>query len=368
MVDGIVTIPLPGSTLGGRPCAEASVDGHADVHSFIAGPENRLVEIAVASFMPNAPIVYNPLFLHGRSGTGKSHLALGFAALAEEQYGQERVVYTTAIDFARQMAEAVQTQTIDRWRAHFRRAATIVVDDIHRLAIRRAKRERQKQHAQEELLHILDFLLAQRHRVVVTASEPAADLSGLLPALQSRLLSGLTIPLSPPGPKTRLALIREWLDQRNLALSDTAMALLAEGLEGTAGELKGALAQIQMAAQAEGRPLDAITIREYLIRRDTRHQSELAEITMAEIATATAKFFRLSVSALRSSSRQRGVVTARGVAVYMARRLTNKSFQQIGRYFGGRDHSTVMHAYRKIEKALPSDSALRQAVEYLCSK
>ena len=222
MVDGVVDIPLPG-----RPLESDGEDGRrvASCH-FLAGPENRLVEVAVRSVIdetpqrqpdcpdsPPAASCYNPLVLHGPSGTGKSHIARGLAAAWKARDRRQRVVLTTAVDFARELADAIESQAVEEFRTKYRTADLLVFEDLGQLATRKSG----KLSAQEELVHTLDALLADGRWVVVTASAAPAELPGLLPALQSRLAAGLTIPLAPPGPAARLAVLRQLADLRESA-------------------------------------------------------------------------------------------------------------------------------------------------------
>jgi chromosomal replication initiator protein len=352
MVDGIVDIPLPGQPLWSDREDDARV---APCH-FLAGPENRLVEEAVRSVVNEPPNGYNPLVLFGPSGTGKSHLARGLAAVCKSPDRRHRAIYCTAVEFAQELAEAIETQAVEEFRAKYRKAALLVFEDLGHLATRKAG----KLSAQEEFIHTLDALLAEEHWVIVTASAAPAELPGILPALQSRLVAGLTIPLSPPGPKTRLAVLQQLAALKNVHLPEPAAHVLAEGLAGTVPELAGALLQLMMHARLGNDEIDLPAVKRYLARhKRSRHP------TLHEIALATARHFSLKLADLRSPVRRRALVTARGVAVYLARHLTGDSLEEIGSYFGGRDHTTVIHSCRKTEEMLESDPAIREAVDDL---
>ena len=411
MVDGVADIPLSGTSLdfaaeqgdgASQPClggtaglsssvcttagqassATRPLNSVAACH-FLAGPENRLVDVAVRSVVEQQIGGYNPLMFYGPSGTGKSHLVHGLAAawkaivkeksiangvakgdspiFAETRIGtvtdrRQRVVCTTAVDFARELADAIETQGVDEFRAKHRNAAMLIVEDLGMLATRKSG----KLNAQEELIHTLDALVAENRWVVVTASAAPAALPGILPALQSRLMAGLVIPLAPPGVEARLAILEQLAAVRNIPLPEPVARVLAEGLVGTAPELAGLLMQLAMSAKMETSPLDVETARRFVAKRNGARQP-----TLHEIALATARHFSLRLSDLRSPVRRRALVVARGVAIYLARRLTEESLQQIGGYFGGRDHSTVMHSCRKTEELIVGDLAVREAVDQL---
>ncbi len=365
MVDGIAYIPLAGEVLAerkprlsparNRRAAHPAIAHPATLPGFLVGPENRLVEVAVRVVLTDQAAGYNPLVFYGPSGTGKSHLARGLAAEWKALPGQRKAVYTTAVDFARKLAEAIETQATEDFRAWYQRAGLLVVEDLGQLAGKHA--------AQEELVHAIDALIPLGCRVVVTASTSPGQIPGIAPMLKSRLLGGLTVPLCSPGPEARRAVLYEVAALRGIKLCRNVAGILADGLCVTVPELRGALVQLEASAEITGGKIDAEAARAYLAERNG-----LQEPSLRDIAVNTARHFSLALSELRSSTRCRPVVTARGVAMYLSRLLTQHSLGRIGDYFGGRDHSTVMHGCRKTERLIKSDPTIRQAVEQLQSK
>ena len=259
------------------------------------------------------------------------------------------VRYTRAADFARELSDAIDVQAVEELRTKYRTVALLILEDVGRLAGKAA--------AQEELMHILDVLVASGRKVVVTASAAPGELAGIVPGLQSRLIEGLSIPLAPPGPKARVAILRQLASLRGTELSEQVTQMLAEGLDGTAAELHGLLTQLEVRAKLAGGTISPESARRLLAKRSGAHRPPLKDI-----AAVTARYFSLKVVEIRSPSRRKAVVTARNVAMYLARHITGDSLEQIGRYFGGRDHTTVMHGCRKTESLLTSDAAIRKAV------
>ncbi|MGA2619375.1 MAG: DnaA/Hda family protein [Thermoguttaceae bacterium] len=352
MSDAIVTIPIPGEPLACGSPSRGGRRGRFALSGFLAGPENRLVEPAVRGMLAEPSVRYNPLVLYGPSGTGKSHLARGLAAAWRDRFPRGRVVYASAVDFARELADAIDSQAVEEFRSGYRDATLAVFEDVGNLAGKPA--------AQEELICTLDALVGQGAQVLVTAWAAPAELAGLLPALQSRLSAGLTVPLAPPGAAARAAILRQWATQLDVRLADSALALLAEGLAGTVPELLGAVVQLETPARHDRRTIDLPTVRQFVADRDCRRQPELREI-----ALGTARYFALKLADLRGPSRRRPVVVARGVAVYLCRLLTRQSLLTIGCYFGKRDHTTIMHACRKTECLVGSNPEIRQATHRL---
>ena len=274
------------------------------------------------------------------------------------RHRRRRTVCSTAVEFARELADAVESQAIEEFRTKYRGAELLVLEDLHQLISEKSG----KLNAQEELVQTLDAHTAEGHWVIVTALISPAELPGLTSALRSRLTAGLSFALAPPGPEARLAVLHQLASIRDVQLPASVAEVLAERLSGTVPELAGALMQLAAPTLFDDKPLDSHTARQFLADRTNEHPA------MHDIALATARHFRLRLSELRSSVRRRSLVTARGVAIYLARNLAGMSLQEIGEYFGGRDHSTVMHSCRKTEEMFQRDPAIHEAVEKLRQK
>jgi chromosomal replication initiator protein len=355
VLDGIVEIPLSGQSITLAPQGAADQPPRLALCQFVVGPENALVSVAVQAVLDPAGTAYWPLVLYGPSGSGKSHLAHGLAAAWKAEFSRLPVVLTTAIDFARELAEAIETKTTDDFGGRYRQAALLVLEDLQHLVGKDA--------AQQELIHILDALADAQARVVVTSQVAPGLLAGLLPALQSRLSAGLAVPLVLPSHEARLAILQRVAAEREINVSSEVLQVLAEGLDTPVPDMVAAFGHLELAARTQRAPIDAALARRYLAERTTAQQPSLREI-----ALLTARHFSLTLGELRSATRRRAVVTARGVAMYLARLLTTNSLDEIGQYFGGRDHTTVAHGCRKTEELLASEPTIRLAVEQLQAK
>lgn len=322
---------------GGDGTSAAVPDG------FIAGPENHLVELMVCRVLEGNTSEYFPIVVCGPSGVGKTHLARGIVARCKASLSNGQAVYVTAVDFARQLADAIETQTVDDFAKRCRTTPLFVLEDLQFLAGKLA--------AQTELVYTLDALRDAAACALVTCRLAPAALTGFLPGLKSRLVGGLSVPVLPPGREARLALL-----QRTTRLPGDAAELLADALHGPAPELFGAVNELLLSSDIEGRTIDVAAVRRFL---DRRHHPEPS---IHRIALLAAKRFSVTLRDLRGSTRRRGVVAARGVAMYLARDLTGRSLREIGRYFGRRDHTTVSHGCRRVEALLQSDASLRYTV------
>lgn len=340
--------PLPLNLPFLGPAAHAAA---ADVvrapSEFLVDPSNSLLEPAVRSVLAAAPPIYNPLLFYGSTGSGKTHLARGLAGAVKEAH-RRGVIYTTAIDFAKQWDDAVSTHAADEFHRRFRQARLLVIEDLDELP--------PGSPACEELVATVDALLNAPGQVIFTSTLPPGRLAMLCAPLQSRLAAGLVLPILPPGIATR----RQLLVRVDPTLGEPLIALLAGQTQGPAGELIALVRALRAEAAEQGHPADLAMARRVL--EQSRVQTGEA---VAEIAALTAKHFGIKVADLRGQSRRRAVVQARGVAMYLARQHTRASLKELGEYFGGRDHTTVLHGCRKIEELIPAEPGVQMALARL---
>jgi chromosomal replication initiator protein len=344
--DGVVEIPLPGRLL--RSCQPGQGEDGAHLDRFVVGPENRLVEVAVSSLLGDRDHGYPRIVFSGPSGTGKSHLAFGLTAAWKSCFPRRSAACVPALDFARELADAMQTKTVDDFAVRYRGLSLLVLEDLQHLI--------GKQAAQQQLAFTLDTLEITGGRWIVTANRLASELSGLIAGLRSRLAQALAVPLVRPGHKARLAIIRRLTKARGLCFSDDAIETLATELTKTVPELLGAITDLQFALGSGSLAIDRKQVLEYLGQRHTPQHPSLRQI-----ASLTAQCFSLRLNEMRGPSRRQPAPTARALAMYLARNLTPLTLQQIGRYFGGRDHTTVSYSCRKTEERIQSEPEIEDA-------
>ena len=254
----------------------------------------------------------------------------------------------TGSEFAGGYADALSSHSVSRWREAFRSPALAVIDDVGDLV--------EKQPAQIELLHTIDAVVETGNQVLVTAHTVPSRIPRLLSALASRLTAGLVVAVPLPGPRGRLAMLLRMAADRDISMDDAALHLLARALPVTIPELSGALHEIT--AGCVGRQ----TVTQAMVAAYLRSRPTTGQTTLRAIAARTARQFALAVADLRGPSRRQNVVTARAVAVYLARQLTSQSLAAVGRYFGGRDHTTVLHGCRRAEELMAEETGVRQTV------
>lgn len=327
---------------------------------FIAGEENRLVSF-LCSGEASALEFGNPILAIGPSGAGKTaiamHLAARHAADSSVDGEPAKVVYYPAIDFARQYAEAVAADDLPPLRADIHDAPILVIDDLHLIADKPA--------AQDELAMRIEARTSAGLATIVTCKRLPSEIRGLRPLLISRVLGGLVVPIAIPVGAARLQLLRELALHFGLEIEAGLIEILHEGLDpNLAGRsLESSLKQISLWCRMND---SDVTIE--AIQTAINAASPTEEVALASITNAVARYFRMKSSELRSSSRKQNLVRARSLAMWLARRMTGKSMHQIGDHFGGRDHTTVLHAIRKTQSLLESDSDLRRAADEVTEK
>lgn len=369
MVEYLADIPLPGRMLASHAKNLATGEFSGVLPSFVAGPENRLVAAALNGLIASASPSVSPgetrphaacgrgtgftatvLALYGPSGVGKTHLANGLVAHWRRERGDHAASYITAADFRRQLNEAITANRVKEFRNDLRGRQLLAIDDIHRFP--------NDDYLMQELRYTLDAFQERAGTVVVTSPRPAETLSNLPLPIRSRLASGLSLQLATPGDAARVRIIRYASMALGRDLSLDSASRLAESITGTATQVFGALFAA-WAAPSPPRARDAAYGSQPSDTRNTRLP------TLQEIILIVAKYTRIPQKQLKSGSRRQSVVYARALAVYLAREMCRASYDQIGRAMGGRDHTTIMHNYRKIERELARDVTTQEAVDEL---
>ncbi len=325
-----------------------AVTDAAALDQFLVLPENRFAHSVLTSWdQSSSEEVVPPVYLYGPSGTGKSHLVR--AALRQLAVTQPawRLLTITAAEFSARFTEAAENREFRTFRKQFQRLNVLAIEDLSALA-----RRLEPQH---QLVALWDDLLAHQCRLVITCRTSAAEVAGLIPELVNRCHGAVCVPIRLPGANSRERLLTHWSQALEMSLTPEVIPFLAEKFAVTPRELFGVLTQLRGISHQRRQPLDVELVRKHLLGQ---HPSKVFSI--AEIAKTVARQFQVTLSDLRAKSRQPNLVLPRQCAMSLIRELTDQSLQKIGDYFGGRDHSTVLHACHKLESLLPEQPDLRQ--------
>lgn len=357
MIAGIATLSLEQMHGAARRGAGPHACSSAVLREFLLGPENALLRHGIGCLESQpVPLEFrcNPLLVHGPTGCGKSQFLEGLATTWSQQHPSQHVLVTTAVDFARSYATAVKLDDVLRFQQRFQRVDLLLLDAVDALE--------SKQAAQQQLAAIIDHRVRIQRPLLLTAQQPLAALK-LCPYLVSRLAGGLSVPLLPPSADTKREMLRRLALQRPLRLVPEAEQFLVEQSSLTLAAWWGILRRLVAISQQD--TATAAQSIELAHVRALLGETDGPPVDPKTIIRATAKHLGLQVRNLTGASRRKLDVLARSVAMYLIRELTRESFQEIGRHFGDRDHTTVMHAYRKIQLAQQSDAAIRAATTQL---
>ena len=316
--------------------------------TFVTGPSNQLAHAACVAISERPGQAYNPLFIHGNVGLGKTHLLQAACHSLLEGAPETRICYMSCETFINHFIEAVQAGALQSFRTRYRHADVLVVDDIHSLA----KGER----SQEEFFHTFNALYQLQKQIVLSSDRSPAEISKLEERLVSRFQSGLVARIDKPDYDTRLAIVRKKAEQRKTELPEEVPAYIASRIDSNIRELEGALTGVLGMSELTGKPINMDLARQVL---EGTVAPANTGITIHQILECVVRHYHLKLAEIQSRRRTKSVVLPRQMAMYLARELTRYSLQEIGGYFGGRDHTTVMHACNRITQAKESDPKMQ---------
>lgn len=318
--------------------------------SFVVGSSNSFAHAAALAVAESPARAYNPLFIYGGVGLGKTHLmqAIGHFVLPRKS---ARVCYTSCEAFTNDYIDALQNKALVQFRKKYRGIDVLLIDDIHFLG--------GKERMQEEFFHTFNTLFDNHKQIVMTCDRPASEIPGLEHRLVSRFEWGLVTELETPDVETRIAILRKKQAQLTLSLPDEVLIYMAERIRSNIRRLEGALIRVASYASLTGKSIGVETL-EYLLR-DTLDQEQQEAVTVEAVQRVVAEYYDIRLGDMTSKQRPHSIAFPRQVAMYLCRTLTQQSLPSIGNAFG-RNHATVLHACRLVSEKLKNDPAFRQSV------
>lgn len=307
--------------------------------NFVEGKSNQLALAAARQVADNPGAAYNPLFLYGGTGLGKTHLLHAVGNAISERKPDARVVYMHSERFVQDMVKALQNNQIEDFKRYYRSVDALLIDDIQFFA--------NKERTQEEFFHTFNALLEGNQQIILTSDRYPKEINGVEDRLKSRFGWGLTLAIEPPELETRVAILMKKAEAHNIRLADEVAFFIAKRLRSNVRELEGALNRVIANANFTGRSITIDFVREAL--RDLLALQEKL-VTIDNIQKTVAEYYKIKMSDMLSKRRSRSVARPRQMAMALSKELTNHSLPEIGDAFGGRDHTTVLHACRKIEQ------------------
>ena len=319
---------------------------------FVVGKPNALAHAAARRVVESASVPFNPLFLYGGVGLGKTHLMHAIAHTIEETAPEKIVMYLSAEKFMYQFVKALRANDTMSFKEQFRSVDVLIIDDIQFIA--------GKESTQEEFFHTFNALVDQNKQIIISADRAPSDLNGIEERLRSRLAWGLVADIHPSTYELRLGILHSKREQLGANVPDSVLEFLALKVTSNIRELEGALNRIVAHADVSKQEITLESTQDVLQDLLRAHDRR---ITIDEIQRKVAEHYNLRLSDMHSARRARNVARPRQVAMYLSKLLTARSLPEIGRKFGGRDHTTVMHAIRKVEELMSDDAQIAQDVE-----
>jgi chromosomal replication initiator protein len=333
------------------PDEQLVLDPEFTFENFVTGPANRLAHAAAVAVAESPGTVYNPLFLHGSVGLGKTHLVQAIGNALRERDPDLRFCYLACDTFTNHFIDAVERGSLDQFRQRYRHVDVLAIDDVQFLSTR--------ERSQEEFFHTFNALYQFHRQIVLTADVAPREIPGLAERLISRFNSGLVAMIDQPSFETRVAIVRRKAKLRCIEMPPEVCELIARRIDSNIRELEGALTKIDAFSRMQGEKPTLEMARSALGDEPERN------VTVPAILEIVSRRLEVRVAELQSKKRARHITFPRHICMHLARRLTDDSLEQIGGYFGGRDHTTVLHASRTIDRQAEDDPELRALLDEL---
>ena len=332
----------------------AALDPRFTFDNFVVGKSNEFAYAAARRVAEATTVPFNPMFLYGGVGLGKTHLMHAIAWHLREKHPTRKVLYLSAEKFMYQFIRALRFRDTMAFKEQFRNVDVLMIDDVQFISGRDS--------TQEEFFHTFNALVDQNRQIVISADKSPSDLEGMEERMRSRLGWGLVADIHQTDYELRLSILQAKAERLNASVVPKVLEFLAHKITSNVRELEGALNRVVAHAQLVGRDISLETTQEVLhdlLRANDRR------VTIEEIQKRVAEHFNIRIADMHSARRARAVARPRQVAMYLAKQLTSRSLPEIGRKFGGRDHTTVMHAVRKIEELRAKDASFAEDVDLL---
>ncbi len=343
---------------GAKPQESTQLNPRYIFETFVIGASNRFAHAAAVAVAEAPAKAYNPLFIYGESGLGKTHLLHAIGAYAKELYSGLRVRYVSSEEFTNDFINSIRDDKSSVFQRRYRDLDILLVDDIQFLE--------NKERTQEEFFHTFNTLYNANKQIVISSDRPPKQLTTLEDRLRSRFEWGLITDIQPPELETRIAILRKKAVQDKLNAPDDVLEFIASKISTNIRELEGALIRVTAFASLNRQPVD-MGLAE-IVLKDLIPDESAPEITANTIMAQTASYFSLTIDDLCGTSRSRVLVNARQIAMYLCRELTDLSLPKIGQTFGGRDHTTVMHADRKVRQLMAERRSIFNQVTELTNR
>ena len=321
--------------------------------TFVVGPSNRFAHAACQAVAAKPALLYNPLFIYGNSGLGKTHLLSAVSKEFMRNFPDRSVVYVKSEDFTNEIIDAIARGTTAALRAKYRSADLLLIDDVQFIA--------GKNSTQEEFFHTFNTLHEAKKQIILTSDRPPKDIATLEDRLKTRFEWGLTADIQPPDYETRISIINRKAASMDFTIPENVSEYIANRLKSNVRQLEGAVKKLRAFHLLENKPINVATAQSAI--SDIMDNSQPTPVTVDKIIEEVARTYLVAPEDIRSQKRNSVISTARQVSIYIVREITQMSMVEIGQTFGGRDHSTIVYALRQMESKLERDPRTRDTVD-----
>lgn len=328
---------------------------HNTFETFVIGPGNRFPHAASLAVAEAPAQAYNPLFIYGGVGLGKTHLmhAIGHYVLANNP--DAKVIYTSSEKFTNEFIKSIRDNKTEQFREKYRNIDVLLIDDIQFI--------QNKEQTQEEFFHTFNELHQANKQIVISSDRPPKEIAKLEDRLRSRFEWGLIVDITPPDYETRMAILHKKIEEENLNIPSEALTYIANQIQSNIRELEGALTRVLAFSKLQGQPITTELTAAAL--KDIIQAPKTKKITIQDIQKIVGQYYSVKIEDFSAKKRTKSIAYPRQIAMYLSRELTDFSLPKIGEEFGGRDHTTVIHAHEKILKDINNDPTFKQEVENL---
>lgn len=339
------------------PVKEKTLDGFFlnpkyTFENFVVGPSNRFTHAACVAIAESPAKAYNPLFIYGRVGLGKTHLMQAICHKIKKNNPQTKFYYTPSEKFTNELIGAIQHRSTQAFRDKFRHVDVLLIDDIHFIA--------NKEATQEEFFHTFNALYDAHKQIIISSDRSPKEIAHLEERLVSRFSWGLVTDIQPPDVETRIAILKKKIENESINIPDEVIYFIAEIIKSNIRELEGALVRVIAYSLLQDEPITIETAKNVL--KDLLKEAS-RQISVEEIQKKVADYYKILVSDLKTKKRIKNVVLPRQIAMFLVRELTSLSLPEIGQQFGGKDHTTVLHSYKKIKQGCLDQQNLKNIIE-----
>ena len=343
------------SSIDDKTWGKEQFNMHNTFDTFVIGPGNRFPHAASLAVAEAPAEAYNPLFIYGGVGLGKTHLmhAIGHHVLSNKP--NAKVIYTSSEKFTNEFIKSIRDNETEAFREKYRKIDVLLIDDIQFI--------QNKEQTQEEFFHTFNELHQNNKQIVISSDRPPKEIAKLEDRLRSRFEWGLIVDITPPDYETRMAILQKKIEEENLNIPPEALNYIANQIQSNIRELEGALTRLLAYSKLQGKPITTELTAEAL--KDIIQSPKSKKITIQDIQKIVGQYYSVRIEDFSAKKRTKSIAYPRQIAMYLSRELTDFSLPKIGEEFGGRDHTTVIHAHEKIANDIKSDPTFKQEVENL---